>query len=334
MVRFCRQVTQSRQFGAFILLLIIIAGILVGLETYPRYREGTPQGNLIQFVQNLILLVFVVEIAMKIIAFGNKPWLFFKDAWNVFDIVVVGVCLLPLHVQSATVVRMARILRTLRMITVLPRLRILVSALIRSIPSLGYIAVLLGLHFYIYSVIGTIAFGKNDPIRFGSLHTTATTLFQVLTLEGWNDVRDTQVMGSDVTYDEAWRALSPQDRTSLGQPVLATVYFVTFILLGTMIMLNLFTGVIITSIEEAQSETVSGGKIESSPKSERGYMTMQEEMNLITAQLHQISEQLSRMQPPPSPIASAVNQLQPASQDSLQAASPPSTDAPQLKTVS
>lgn len=109
--------------------------------------------------------------------------------------------------HSASVIRLARILRALRMITVLPRLRLLVSALLELIPSLGYVGVLLGLHFYIYSVIGTVTFGKNDPIRFGSLHATAATLFQVLTLEGWNDVRDTQVLGSDVTYDESWRTL-------------------------------------------------------------------------------------------------------------------------------
>ncbi len=293
MVEICRRVTRSKKFSIAILLLIVLSGILVGLETYPEWHDGTPRGDLLQFVQNVILLVFVLEILMKIVACGKQPWRYFQDSWNLFDFVVVAVCLLQL--QSASVVRMARILRTMRMITVLPRLRILVSALLRSIPSLGYIGVLLGLHFYIYSVIGTIAFGKNDPIRFGSLHTTATTLFQVLTLEGWNDVRDTQVMGSDVTYEDNWKSLASQHRKSQPQPVIATVYFVSFILLGTMIMLNLFTGVIISSMEEAQLESATG-EVDGVPVSDHGYLTLHEELNLVTTKLHHISLQLARMQ--------------------------------------
>ena len=195
--------------------------------------------------------------------------------------------------HSASVVRLARILRAMRMITVLPRLRLLVSALLKSIPSLGYIGILLGLHFYIYSVIGTIAFGKNDPIRFGSLHATATTLFQVLTLEGWNDVRDTQVMGSDVTYDDAWKTLTPS-RSSRAQPAVATAYFMTFILLGTMIMLNLFTGVIISSMEEAQDEAKSGSRTQQ--LADRGFLTLHDELTILGAQMQQITSQMTALQ--------------------------------------
>ena len=179
------------------------------------------------------------------------------------------------------------------MITVLPRLRLLVSALLKSIPSLGYIGVLLGLHFYIYSVVGTVTFGANDPIRFGSLHATASTLFQVLTLEGWNDVRDTQVLGSDVAYDDAWKVLA-EGRVSQSRPLVATIYFISFILLGTMIMLNLFTGVIITSMEEAQNEAKSAGAKD--PLKERGFLTLHDELHQVSSQLQQILEQMSGLQ--------------------------------------
>ena len=294
MVQFCRQVTTSAYFGRFIIALIVLSGLFAGAETYPAFSDGTFPGDLLQIAQNLILFVFFVEIVMKIIACGNKPWAFFLQPWNVFDCVIVSVCLLPLNMHSASVVRMARILRALRMITVLPRLRLLVSALLKSIPSLGYIGVLLGLHFYIYSVVGTVTFGQNDPIRFGSLHATAATLFQVLTLEGWNDVRDTQVLGSDVAYDDAWKVLAEGQRVSHARPLISTIYFITFILLGTMIMLNLFTGVIITSMEEAQEEAKTGGAKER--LNERGFLTLHDELNLVSTQMQQILTQMSALQ--------------------------------------
>ena len=294
MVQFCRQLTTSPSFGRFIIFLIVLSGLFAGAETYPAFSEETFLGSLLQIAQNLILFVFFVEIVLKIIACGDKPLTFFLQPWNIFDCVILSVCLLPLNMHSASVVRMARILRALRMITVLPRLRLLVSALLKSIPSLGYIGVLLGLHFYIYSVVGTVTFGANDPIRFGSLHATASTLFQVLTLEGWNDVRDTQVLGSDVAYDDAWKVLAEGQRVSQARPLVSTIYFISFILLGTMIMLNLFTGVIITSMEEAQEEAKSGGSKEQ--LKERGFLTLHDELNQVSSQLQQIMDQMSSLQ--------------------------------------
>lgn len=294
MVEFCKRVTATSWFSRTVLTLIVLSGILVGLETYPPFSEGYAWGEILQWIQTLILGVFVIEILMKIVACGSRPWVFFLEPWNLFDFTVVAVCLLPLNMHSAAVVRLARILRALRMITVLPRLRLLVSALLRSIPSLGYIGVLLGLHFYIYSVIGTVTFGKNDPVRFGNLHRTAATLFQVLTLEGWNDVRDTQVMGSDVTYDEPWKELSSGTRQSQAQPLVATIYFVSFILLGTMIMLNLFTGVIISSMEEAQQETELTGR--DAQLRGQGFLTLHDEMTLVASQLQQISNRMASLQ--------------------------------------
>jgi voltage-gated sodium channel len=297
LVEFARKITKSELFNRAILGLIILSGVLVGLETYPQFSDETALGRTLSFVQNIILICFVIEIFLKIVACGNKPWTYFSEGWNVFDFLIVLICVLQPYSQSASVVRLARILRALRTITVLPRLRLLVSALLRSIPSLGYIGILLGLHFYIYSVIGTVAFGKNDPIRFGSLHETATTLFQVLTLEGWNDVRDTQVMGSDVTYDEQWKELAGSNRKSYADPLGATIFFTSFILLGTMIMLNLFTGVIISSMEEAQGETTTGTRADQ--LQQRGYLTLHDELALLNEQLQSMSEQINRLRNKP-----------------------------------
>jgi voltage-gated sodium channel len=184
------------------------------------------------------------------------------------------------------------------MVTVLPRLQVLVGALLKSIPSLGYIGILLGLHFYVYAVAGTFLFRHNDPVRFGALQNTTLTLFQVLTLEGWNDVLATQINGSNAEYPESWKEISEQKwpglRSSTPNPAIAPIYFVSFILLGTMIMLNLFTGVIITSMEEAQAETAEEGRQEN--LKEKGFTTLHDELAMLSQQLNGITQRIKGLE--------------------------------------
>lgn len=295
MVEQIKKLTSSSGFNRFILVLIIVSGVLVGFETYPTFADGTPAGGVINVLQSIILWIFVLEIALRIAACGSRPWDYFRQGWNIFDFVIVLVCFLPLNAQFATVFRLARLLRTLRMVTILPRLQVLVGALLKSIPSLGYIGILLGLHFYVYAVAGTFLFRDNDPIRFGTLQHSTLTLFQVLTLEGWNDVLATQYNGSDAEYSEAWMALPrAANRISQPQPLAASIYFVSFIMLGTMIMLNLFTGVIINSMEEAQSETKEEARQEHLKK--RGFTTLHDDLALLGVKLQEITERLKGLE--------------------------------------
>ena len=288
-----QRLVQRAGFQQFIVALIVISGVLVGFETYQGFSEETPIGNVIIRVQYLILWVFVIEQVLKIAACGSRPWEYFRQGWNLFDLAILVLCFLPLDARFATVFRLARLLRTLRMVTVLPRLQVLVGALLKSIPSLGYIGLLLGLHFYVYACAGTFLFSRNDPVRFGTLHQTGLTLFQVLTLEGWNDVLATQYNGSDAEYSDSWKEIAetkrPSYRQSEAQPMAAPVYFVTFILLGTMIMLNLFTGVIISSMEEAQIERAAEEREKLKGK---GLLTRGEELSLLSQQLATISDRL------------------------------------------
>jgi voltage-gated sodium channel len=289
-----KRFTASEGFNRFILAMIILSGILVGFETYPAFADDTPIGKIIDILQNIILYIFVAEIVLKIAACGSRPWEYFLRGWNVFDFIIVVICFLPLDAHFATVFRLARLLRTLRMVTILPRLQVLVGALLKSIPSLGYIGILLGLHFYVYACAGTFVFGKNDPIRFGRLDKTMMTLFQVLTLEGWNDILDTQRFGSDLIYDESQKARTEGQRVSQAQPIQASIYFVTFILLGTMIMLNLFTGVIISSMEEAQEERAEEVREESLKES--GALTLHDELDVLSKQLSDLALRVKGME--------------------------------------
>ena len=238
------KIVESGLFRYFILGVILVSAIIVGLETYPAFYQS--YYSLLHSIDRIILIIFAIEITLKILAKGTRPWIFFKDPWNVFDFIVVGVCFIPgIDTHYVAVLRLARVLRVFRVISIFPKLQLLVNALLKSIPSMGYVIVLLALIFYIYAVMGTFLFGIKDPVHFGNLHISMITLFKVLTLEGWTDIMNVQFYGTNDPMAEY-----NSKPISYG----SVIYFVSFILLGAMIVMNLFIGVIMNSMQESHQE--------------------------------------------------------------------------------
>jgi len=243
------RLVDSRPFRGGVLAVIILAAVLVGVETYPAAVER--HGGALRTLDRVVVGLFVVEALLKMARHGRRFHRYFLDLWNVFDFVIVVVCVLPLHAQYAAVLRLARVLRTLRLITALPRLQLIVGTLIRSVPAIAYIVFLLLLLFYVYAVLGVFLWRDNDPVHFGDLPSAMLTLFSVVTLEGWVDLMYTQMRGSEAMGLVNTTALPMRPSA---QPVLGAIYFVSFVLLGTMVMLNLFIGVIVNSMEETRAE--------------------------------------------------------------------------------
>lgn len=285
MVELSKKIVDSKWFQSIIIFVILAAGVIVGLETYSSLMQT--HGELLHLLDHIVLYIFVLEILLKIIAKGSKPWEFFYDGWNVFDFIIVAVCFMPIGGAYVAVLRLARILRVFRLVSALPKLQILVGALLKSIPSMSYVGILLFLLFYIYAVIGTFMFGQNDPIHFGSLQVSMMTLFKTITLEGWIDFMNIQVYGSNVIGYEQFPDMA---RVPSSHPIAAPVYFVSFILLGTMIMLNLFIGVIISGMEETnkEEEIKELAKIREQLKN----ISVEQEINLIAEDLNKINESL------------------------------------------
>lgn len=237
------RIVNHRIFKTFIFVLILFSAVLIGIETYAGI--AVPHKSLLHLLDMIIVWCFVVEITMKIISHGRKPSDYFRDPWNLFDFVIVAVCLFPAEdVHFVAILRIARILRVLRMITLFPKLQLLIGALLKSIPSMGYVILLLSLLFYIYGIMGSFLFGHRDPLHFGNLHLSLITLFKVLTLEGWTDILNIHL------YEQGTIQKVPVEVTS----VWPFLYFVSFILIGAMIIMNLFIGVIMNSMEESQRE--------------------------------------------------------------------------------
>jgi len=252
---FFRRIADSRWFNQFIIWVILAAGVLVGIETY--HQDSSPWRGTLESLDLLILLIFTAEFAIKILAEGSRPWNYFRDPWNVFDFTVVAVCWLAHVVPSmnagfVAVIRLARVLRVLRLVHALPQLKMLVNAMLKSIPSMGYVGVLLLLLYYIYGAMGVFMFGKNDPLHFGSLGTAMLSLFRISTLEGWTEIMYVNMFGCD---DPKW-GYGPESGCVSPEPhgTAAVLYFISFVLVGTMIVLNLFIGVIMNAMDEVRAE--------------------------------------------------------------------------------
>ena len=287
MVDTLRRIADSPAFQRTITAVILVAGAIAGLETYPQVVAR--HGGALELVNLLVLAVFVLEIAVKMGAEGSRPWRYFSDPWNAFDFVIVAVCILPIEADGVAVLRLTRLLRVLKLVRALPRLQILVTALLKSIPSMGYVTLLLGLLFYLYAVAATHLFGGNDPVYFGTLENSLLSLFRIVTLEGWTELLYIQMYGCDVYGYDGWPGLCTSPNAS---PITAVAYFLSFILVGTMVIMNLFVGVIMKGMEEAHDEQEK----ELMFAQQAGATSLELELDALRTRLTDLTEQVDRVQ--------------------------------------
>jgi len=226
----CRKLVGHIWFDRIIIVLIIINGIVLGLETVPELL--LQYESVFTWINRIILAVFIFEAAVKIISHAPKSYQYFYNGWNVFDFTVVVLSLIPASGEFAMLARLARLLRVLRLISVVPELRVIVATLVRSIPSMGNIMLLMSIIFYIYAVAGFHLFHEHDPEHWSSLGLSLLTLFRIVTLEDW----------TDVMY------------TAMEMNSLAWIYFVSFVIVGTFVVINLFIAVVINNLDEAKAE--------------------------------------------------------------------------------
>jgi len=262
----CQRLTESAFFQQLVIAIIVIAGLLAGLETNAAVvREAGP---FLFWLDHGVLAFFIVELALRFAGHGRQPWRFFGDGWNVFDFVIVALCLLPASGPFAAVLRLARVLRLLRLVSAVPKLQLLTGALLKSLGAMGYVGILLALVAYIYGVLGVHLFGAHDARHFGSLGAALLTLFQVITLDNWSDI-----------------LAGVRDHASIA----ALPYFVSFILLGTMIMLNLFIGIIMNSMSAMHAEMEANERARH--LRETGQPTVVDELHRLERQIELLRQQ-------------------------------------------
>ena len=224
------RLTHSLGFEYFIIGLILFNAVLVGVETLPAAMNN--YSGWIDYGQWAILAVFIVEAALKIFAVSPRADRYFRDGWNVFDFSIIVLSLVPATGGFAVVARLARLMRLLRLVSAIPEMRLIVATLVRSIPSMLHIVALMSLMVYIYAIIGYQLFHEHDPEHWRNLGIALLSLFRVVTLEDWTDIMYKAMELHPLTW----------------------IYFVSFVVLGTFVVINLFIAVVINNLDEAKQE--------------------------------------------------------------------------------
>ncbi len=228
-----QRVAAAAWFHWGVVGVIGVNALVIGLDTSAFLAER--YGAWFKAANQLFLGIFVVEAIVKLIAQWPRPHRYFKDGWNVFDFAIIVVSLLPSTGELATLARLARLLRVLRLVSALPELRLIVTTLVRSIPSMFNVVCLMSVIFYIYAVAGYHLFHDVDPTHWRTLGIAALTLFRVVTLEDWTDV----MYAAMAHHWWAW------------------AYFVSFVVVGTFVVINLFIAVVLNNLDEAKAQRLN-----------------------------------------------------------------------------
>jgi len=233
MQKLAQNIVKHKTFEYFIIAVILLSALLIGLETSP-YIMGE-YGHWIDLGNQFVLAIFIIEATLKIYAVAPKLGNYFGKGWNIFDFTIILLALLPSTGDLAMLARLARLLRVLRLISAIPELRLIVATLMRSIPSMGNVMLLMSVIFYIYAVAGQQLFHEHDPEHWDNIGIALLTLFRIVTLEDWTDVMYTAM------------TLNPY----------YWIYFVSFVILGTFVIINLFIAVVINNLDEAKQERLN-----------------------------------------------------------------------------
>lgn len=224
----CREITEARWFATAVFLLILANAAVLGVETYAGVSARWHAE--LQTIEHLFLAAFTTEMVLRAGAHAARPLDFFRDPWNLFDLVVVLAAFVPAARENSTVLRLLRLARVLRAARFLPQLRIVLVAVGRSLPGTVSFLLVGALLLYVYAMVGWVFFAGHDPEHFGSIGRAVLTLFLLMTLDGLGDAVHAGLAISRWSF----------------------LYYVTYVLIASFVLVNVLIGVVINSLEEAR----------------------------------------------------------------------------------
>ncbi len=255
----------NKLFETFVIAVIIASALLIGAKTY---EQSSRFDQWINWLDLGVTLFFLFEILVRMAA--EKRFInFFKQGWNIFDFVIVVASLVPINESEMVLVaRLLRVFRVLRLVSLIPELRVLLAALVKSIPRMGYVALLMFIIFYIYAAIGSFMFNTVDPVLWGNITIAMLTLFRVATFEDWTDV----MYATMVDYPYSW------------------IFYLTFIFLTAFVFLNMMIGIVLDVMQkESEAQQRESGEGEAAE-----VHWMREQMVKMSDQLNRIERQLEQ----------------------------------------
>jgi voltage-gated sodium channel len=249
----------NKLFELSVIFIIVFSALVTGVKTY---EINSTLNQLVLGLDTFITLFFLFEVSIRLIA-EPRTLDFFKKGWNVFDFVIVVASMLPVDGSDTVLLaRLLRIFRVLRLISVIPELRVLINSLLKALPRMGYIALLMFIIFYIYAAIGSFMFDRINPELWGNISIAMLTLFRVSTFEDWTDV----MYETMAVYPLSW------------------MFYLTFIFLTAFVFLNMMIGVVLDAMQREQNQY----------EQERDD-TEAEEVHSIKAELSEVNAKLDRL---------------------------------------
>lgn len=265
------RLTLSPLFQRVVVGLILLNAVTLGLETSEAATERW--GGALHAIDAALLWAFTAELALRIYAFRGR---FFRDPWGIFDLLVVGIAWVP-ATGSLSVLRALRILRVLRLVSVVPSLRVVVEAMLAALPGMGSIVALMALIFYVAAVMATKLYGATMEEEFGTLGASLFTLFQLMTLDDWANIV----------------------KPAMEKHPLALLFFLPFILVATFVVLNLFIGVIVESIQSLREQREAAGVVEAREEAHADAAALMREIKVLRAEVAALRS--AGREPPPVP---------------------------------
>ena len=227
-IRSLTRLVYSSPFELLIAFVILVNATSLAILTMPDLdpdiRRACEQIDLVCFA------IYGIELVLRMISYGRRPWEFFKQGWNIFDFIVIA--LSPLFAGQTVVLRLLRLLRLFRIFRFLPEVRVLTTSIVKSLPPLMSLAVLIFVALFMYGMVGHYMFGEQDGENWGSITRAMTSLFILLTLENFPN------------YLEAGVAISPW----------ALPYFLSYVFVVVFTVLNVLIGVVLNAMDEAREE--------------------------------------------------------------------------------
>lgn len=231
---------SNKAFELLVISIIIISALLIGVKTYPLPSVAV---RIVVLLDWAITFFFLAEITVRFLGEPDKKR-FFLNGWNIFDTLIVVVSLIPIQDSDLALIgRLVRIFRVLRMVSIIPELRILLNSLLAAMPQLGYVLLMMFIIFYIYAAIGSTFFATINPELWGDIAISMLTLFRVMTFEDWTDV----MYETMAVHPFSW------------------VFYLSFIFLSAFAFLNMIIGIVVNVLEEehqklAKEEAVAAGE--------------------------------------------------------------------------
>ena len=235
------RIVHARNFKYLLVVLIIGSAVLLGLSTSDKLADQYLIWMGLFWI--LTILVLVLEVLLKMVALLPRINRYFRDGWNTFDFLTISFLVGSVVVYTsgyasvdyadyAILLMLLRLLRLLGSLSTVQELRLILSTLVRSIPSAGHIILLLGIILYVYAYVGYASFSEYDPVHWGDLGVAVLSLFQVVTMDDWGNIM----------------------QTAIEQEPMAWIYFVSFVIISAFIVANLFIAVVISNLEEVMRE--------------------------------------------------------------------------------